>query len=403
MRQLTNRFWFQAQRVGRTAWGELEPRLPGISTLWPWALRALLLIATLGALLPRPVYVIPDPQQTVQTEHPIVCVHTRLTDEVQEWVIQRSLRLVREMGATTIVEFFPWPYYEPVKGQFDWRRSDLIIGHARTQGLTVIARLGMAPEWARPDPDVIGRETTLNELEPEHFQDFADFVGAFAERYRGEVDMLIIWNEPNLALEWGYRQVVPEEYAELVRLSAISAREANPDVVILAGALAPTLEPEGSPFGMNEVDFLDRFYATGVAPYFDAMAVHTYGLKFPPEEEPAPDVVNFRRAEVIRDIMVAQGDGGKPVFITESGWNDHPRWTRAVRPGQRIAYTLDAYRYAEEEWPWVENLCLWAFRFPAPYQGYPDYFSLVTPDFQLKPIYEELQAWARGWPPPNGP
>ena len=26
-------------------------------------------------------------------------------------------------------------------------------------------------------------------------------------------------------------------------------------------------------------------------------------------------------------------------MITEGGWNDHPRWTRAVRPGQRIANT----------------------------------------------------------------
>ncbi|HPV08204.1 MAG TPA: hypothetical protein PLD57_14110, partial [Aggregatilineales bacterium] len=113
-------------------------------------------------------------------------------------------------------------------------------------------------------------------------------------------------------------------------------------------------------------------------------------------DPPAPDVLNFRRAELLREIMVAYGDENKPVVITESGWNDHPRWTKAVRPGQRIAYTLGALEYAEENWPWAEALCLWAFRYPAPVQSYPDYFTLVGPDFTPKPIYDAVQAWARG-------
>jgi hypothetical protein len=97
--------------------------------------------------------------------------------------------------------------------------------------------------------------------------------------------------------------------------------------------------------------------------------------------------------------MVANGDADKPVYITESGWNDHPRWTKAVRPGQRIAYTIDAYEYAEDHWPWLESLCVWAFRYPAPTYSFPDYFTLVSSDFSPKPIYYELQAWARGWEP----
>jgi hypothetical protein len=99
--------------------------------------------------------------------------------------------------------------------------------------------------------------------------------------------------------------------------------------------------------------------------------------------------------------MLDNGDRSKPVFITESGWNDHPRWTKAVRPGQRIAYTLDAFRYAEANWPWAYKLCIWALRYPAPTQSFPDNYTLVTPDFTLKPIYYEIQAWARGLPAPG--
>ena len=69
-------------------------------------------------------------------------------------------------------------------------------------------------------------------------------------------------------------------------------------------------------------------------------------------------MVNFRRSELLRDIMVKNGDAATPAIITEGGWNDHPRWTRAVRPAQRIVYTLRAYDIALQEWPCLDALCL---------------------------------------------
>lgn len=361
-----------------------------------WLLRAAVAIAALRLIAPRPAYVVIGAPQTVDTAHPITCVHTRLTDEVEEWKIQRTLQMVREMGAPTIVEFFPWPYIETAPGQYNWARFDRIVEHARAQGLTVIARLGMVPAWAQPDPDEVERDITYNTLPPESVDDFARFVEAFTAHYRGQIDMIIIWNEPNLAFEWGYEQPDPQRYIDLLRAAYPAAHRGNPDVTVLAGALAPTLEPPGSPHGLNEIDYLTALYEAGFKDLYDALAVHTYGFKFPPEDPPAPDVLNFRRAELLREIMVAYGDEDKPVVITESGWNDHPRWTKAVRPGQRIAYTLGALEYAEENWPWAEALCLWAFRYPAPVQSYPDYFTLVGPDFTPKPIYDAVQAWARG-------
>jgi hypothetical protein len=139
--------------------------------------------------------------------------------------------------------------------------------------------------------------------------------------------------------------------------------------------------------------YLDRMYAAGAGNYFDILAVHAYGLSFPPDEPPAPDVLNFRRVELIREVMVKNGDVGKPVMITESGWNDSPRWTRAVKPGARIDYTLGGYAWAEEHWLWAQAVCTWAFRYPAPQFSYGDYFTLVAPDFQPKPIYEAIKAW----------
>jgi len=349
---------------------------------------------TLAHLSPARPLVVLDPPQVVLTTNPLIGVHTRLTDEVEAWKIQRTLRMVRQMGAPWIVEYFPWPYLEPAPGRYQWDHTDQIIAHARSQGLTIIARLGWTPGWARPDPGEL--ETTLTYLDTDAYDDLARFVAAFAARYRGRVDHIILWNEPNLSFEWGYRPVDPAAYTAMLRTVYPVAKVANPDLVVLAGALAPTLEPPGSPAGLNDLLYLQGMYRAGAAPFFDGLAAHAYGLQAPPTADPAPDALNFRRIELLRQIMVEHGDAHKLIYVTEAGWNDHPRWTMAVSPAQRIRYTLGAYEWAREHWPWCPVIAMWVFRLPAPHHNYRDNYAFVTPEFEPKTIYLEVQTYASG-------
>jgi len=353
-----------------------------------------LAIFILWAARPAPVMIPLGPPQQVVTTNPLVGVHTRLTDEVEEWKIQRTLQMVRQMGAPWIVEYFPWPYIELENGKFNWSHSDAVIEQAENQGLTVIARLGWVPWWARPDSDE--QETTLTHLDADHYDDFAAFVAAFVTRYRGRVNHVILWNEPNLSFEWGYRPVDPEGYVELLQTVYPRAHAANPDVIVLAGALAPTLEPEGSAAGLSDLAYLERMYQAGAAPYFDALAAHAYGLTSPPEQPPAPSAINFRRVELLREVMVAHGDGDKSIYVTEAGWNDHPRWANSVSPAQRIEYTITAYEWASQNWPWCECVAMWAFRYPASTLSYQDYYAFVTVDFEPRVIYLEVQDYTQG-------
>lgn len=357
----------------------------GQPVAYRFGLRLLVLAIILPMIQPAPILITPGTPQTVHTTHPIVGVHTRLTDEVEEWKIQRTLQMVREMGAAWIVEFFPWAYYQGEDGRIAWEHPDKVISHAQAQGLSIIARIGLTPDWARP------KDTPLTYLDAGAYDDFAHFTAVFAQRYRGQVSHIIIGNEPNLSFEWGYRPATVQDYVDLLKAVYPAVKAANPDIVILAGALAPNLEPASSPWAQNDLTYLADMYTAGAADYFDGLAVHAYGLTFPPDTAPAPDLLNFRRIELVRQIMLDYGDEKTPIFVTESGWNDHPRWTQAVRPGQRIQYTLDALRYAEDNWPFVEMIAIWAFRYPAPTKSYPDYFTLVTPEFITKPIYDEIQ------------
>jgi hypothetical protein len=149
---------------------------------------------------------------------------------------------------------------------------------------------------------------------------------------------------------------------------------------------------------MNDLEFLQRMYDAGAKDFFDALAIHSYGLGFPYEDSPQPEIINFRRTELIREVLVRNGDAAKKCFITEGGWNDHPRWTKAVRPYERIAYTIGAYEMALADWDWCDTVGIWAFRYPWPARTYQDYFTFVTPDFIKKPIYLEIQRYASGEP-----
>ena len=358
-----------------------------------WFFRWLYIILALGMMAliaapPRPLVAL-GAQQQVETTNPKIGVHTRLTDEVEPWKIQRTLHMVREMGAPWIVEYFPWAYIEPAPGRFDWRHADLVVDHARRQGLTVIARLGLVPPWARP------KESINTYLAEQDFDQFAQYVSTFVGRYRERLSHVIIWNEPNLSLEWGYRLVDPEGYVRLLQVAYRAAKEAEPDVVVLAGALAPTLAPAGSEEGMNDLLYLQRMYDAGAAPFFDGLAAHAYGWTASPDEPAGPERINFSRVELLRQVMVENGDGEKGIYITEGGWSDHPRWTKAVKPSQRIDFTIRAYQKVQEEWPWCEMVAFWAFRFPWPTRTYQDYFAYVGVDFAPRPVYLDVQQYTQ--------
>ncbi len=349
---------------------------------------ALLLIFVLAIEWPGEPLITVGAPHTVVTTNPKAGVHTRLTDEPAAWKIQRDLEMVREMGAPWIVEFFPWAYIETSPNTFDWSHADQVIDHARAQGLTVIARLGLVPPWARPDPRE--QETTFNYLDRDHYAAFGDFVYAFAERYKDRVDHIIIWNEPNLSFEWGLRPVDAAAYVDLLKVAYRRAKEANPNVIVLAGALAPTLEPSGSPAGLDDLIYLQQMYNAGAKDYFDALAAHAYGLRAPIDEAPDPGRVNFRRVELLRDIMIKNGDREKPVYITEAGWNDSPRWNQAVTPAQRIANTLKALDWVKDK-DWIKVLALWVFSYPQATHTFSDNWTFVTDDLRPKPIYSEVQ------------
>lgn len=343
-------------------------------------LLSLLVLQFFGPRITRPLH-LPEQQQP-RTSNPKIGLHTRLTGYNDEVVIERSFRQLREMGASWAVDLFPWAYIQPrSRYGYDWTGADMVVAHARRQGLTLVARMDIVPAWARPS------DSNDRFLAPEHYVDYADYVTAFLVRYRPYgVRHVIIWNEPNLTFEWGRRPPDPQAYAALLKVVYPRVKAAVPEAVIIAGALSPGPSLGDGRERLDDLAYTRALYQAGAAAYFDIWGVHAYGARTAPRSPPQTEQVNFRRVELVQRLLTELGDPQRRIMITEGGWNDNPRWTGAVRPADRLRWTVEAYRMAQE-WPWLEAMCLWQFSTPWQSHTYQDNWNFVATDGTPKAIY----------------
>lgn len=352
------------------------------------AVAALTLTEFIGPRLPQQLHL--PAQQQVHSNNPLIGVHTRLSGVGDEAYIQHNLEQIREMGASWIVELFPWSYVQPrSRYGYDWTGADMVIQHARRQGLQIVARLDFVPAWARPT------KTTDRYLDAAHYQDYANYVAAFAARYRPlGVRHLQIWNEPNLRFEWGERSPDPGAYAALLKIVYPTVKTAVPDAIVIAGALSPGQSIENGATRMDDMQYIASLYDAQASAFFDMWSVHAYGGQEPPSADPAPAKVNFRRIELVRALIDRLGDAGKPMIITEGGYNDHPRWSAAIRPSDRIRWTIATYEQARN-YPWLEAVALWQFSTPFATHSYPDNWNFVAPDGTPRALYLAVKEYAQ--------
>ena len=339
-----------------------------------------------------------------------VGVNTFLEHEVEPARRRQAVQMARDAGFGAIRQQFPWAELEPdAKGVYwdarwghsTWDKYDEIVDLAAEYGLEVLARLDTSPAWARPG-------NPWPATPPDNLADYGDYVAAVVGRYAGRVRYFQLWNEPNLASEWGGQAVDPVAFTALLAEGYRRARAVNPDVVIVAPALSPTVEE--SLWAVNELLFLDAMYDAGAGAYFDVLAVQAYGLRDSPDDRRlAADRVNFSRPLLVRELMVRRGDAHKPVWAAELGWNalpadfPGPAVYGRVSESQQARYTVRALERIREEWPWLQRSFVWYLkradasrRDEAWY-----YFRLLEPDFTPLPVYGALRDYL-SVPQPRG-
>jgi hypothetical protein len=283
----------------------------------------------------------------------------------QPEVADRDLQLTKDAGFGWVKQLVSWQDVEGAgKGQYDWTNLDRIVDQAQQHGLKLIVRVSQDPDrpfWAGNPPENAGH--------------FADFLAAMASRYQGRIQAYQVWNEPNLAREWGGRRPDPAGYARLLKTAYSAIKGVDPNTTVITAGMAPT--GTDTEIAMPDIKFYDQMYQAmkgNSDGYFDMLGVHAAGFAAPPEISPDETAANkplyggerffaFRHVEDVRKLMERYGDQDKRVAILEFGWTtdnrpDSPYYWHGAGAGidelKQGCYLLGALKYAKENWqPWI--------------------------------------------------
>ena len=270
-----------------------------------------------------------------------------------------------------------WAQIESTQGQYDWSVYDPIFNKLNERGIGVIAVIVDSPQWSwagtmipsdvQPPADPAVLEQFSREL-TSHFPKSVRFVQ--------------LWHMPNLASRWGGVPATGESFRPYLSATFYGARGGNPEVqIILPEAALVSDVPEG----LNDLQFLQSLYDAGARDIFDVAAIRLDGGQSSPDDRSVDqERLNFSRAILFRELMVANSDGVAPVWATTFGWSADGEH---VDRDQQAEYVVRGLQRAWSEWPWMGLMVQWRF---TTIPGDAEASYATAPEGQSTPLFRRL-------------
>ena len=214
------------------------------------------------------------------------------------------LAKVKAAGIAWIRIDIDWSVIEASKGRFSYGEVDRVVNYASSNGLSIYASIGNTPGWAN------GKKG--KNYPAAHAADWKSFVNRTITRYKSKVKYWGIWNEPNLRYFFALGK---DKYVQQVLLPAVQTiRSADPAAFIVGPELAHLTSPG------TEWYFWMKYILDNAGGYFDIISHHLYedlGIYYMYELLENGD----KLIPAVKKIVEESGQGNKPFWITETGWN----------------------------------------------------------------------------------
>jgi hypothetical protein len=234
------------------------------------------------------------------------------------------------------------------------------------------------PYWASADPTKTNG-VWRQKYKPTNNSDLADYFLFLRSRYQSTGPHAFeIWNEQNATNFWpsaaNVAAVDAPDYFNMLQTCYTAIKAADPQAIVLNGGLTD---------GTNTVDYMTALYAAGAKNYFDVWSQHTY-TKTPQYETIVSKV---------RNIMVANGDSAKKIWMTECGWLTRTNSTdNSAVSFNRQAHYLTNFFTRLATYPYVEVVCWYTSR-SFDENTHEGSFGLMLPDFTRKPSFYAYKDW----------
>jgi hypothetical protein len=207
-------------------------------------------------------------------------------------MVDTEMRLIANLGVGVVRVEFDWPLIEPSNGTYDWTRADYIVNEANKYGLQLQPILVFTPSWA-------GSSTTTS---PSSTSYWPSFVRQVVGRYKNSVHYWEMWNEPDGGHYWTDGD---QKYVQNILVPGYNAAKAvDSSAKVLLGA----------PSSANTA-YLNDIYTYGGGSAFDIAGFHEYTNVLS-----ASGIQSDVNA--VQAVLNNHGQGSKPIWIGEYGYND---------------------------------------------------------------------------------
>jgi hypothetical protein len=275
-------------------------------------------------------------------------------------------------------------------GQYDWSDYDRVVSAINAHGLHSLAILDFTPGWAQSSVC-----SGSKMCEPANASEYGTFAAAAAAHYAPSgVRDWEIWNEPNNSAFF-QPAADPVAYTSLLRAAYTAIKGVEPNATVLTGGLAPADDSGGN---MSPPDFVNGMYNAGADGYFDALADHPYTWPYSPAYYLPGNA--WDQMITIRNIMVAHGDGGKKIWITEygaptggPGATASSGMTTAEGGDDHVTDALQAQMVTDAvhgatSYPWIGGFFWYSYIDQGTDSStVENFFGLLNPDGSRKPAY----------------
>jgi len=269
-----------------------------------------------------------------------------------------------------------WPFVEQNQGTYDWHIMDEYVAEAKAHNLKLYWTNANIPKWAALDPSTCSfyPGTTISACTStvKNIANFDTFMTALVTRYKDDVDMWELWNEPDVANV--YTDTVPR-MVELTTHAYNIIRQIAPQATIANVA------------AIGEV-FQQAYFNAGGTKAFDVFDIHGY-----PNVGTAdvPEAISGFKSVNMKQLMIQLGLQDKPLWDSESSWGGA---SSKQDPDYRASYAARSlllhwsagferfYWYSWDNTVWGQ---LWT--------------TTPTPNGTLLPAgmaYKQVQGWMQG-------
>jgi LysM repeat protein len=220
-------------------------------------------------------------------------------------------------------QVFSFSYPDQMRGAgMNWAKSQIVwnqgdpasivqgaIDAAHSRGFKVLLSIKGNPAQLAANPT-------------QYYQNFANFLSGVAALGPEAIE---VWNEQNIDREWPVGQINGANYTQMLSAAYQAIKRANPNVIVVSGAPAPTGFFGGTcqPNGCDDNVYIRQMASAGAAQFMDCVGVHYNEGIIPPSQrsgDPRGNSSHYSRYFFGMLDLYASVFPSRPICWTELGY-----------------------------------------------------------------------------------